>query len=259
MQHSKLIDNMTWSFSRLHMYEQCRYAFYLKYIEKREGESNFYASNGKSMHEVFESLFKQEIEINDCPKAYSDKFDLICEEVRPSVMENAYVKCIDYLCEMDDIDRETYEIIGVEMKLEFTIHGLKFQGYADLVIRNKITGEVILVDHKQATHFMKKDGVTPLKGQLDNYLAYKKQMYIYCMGLRKQYGIQLDKLAWHHFKDGGAVTVIPYEENEEIEAINWAMSVIDEIKHDETFEAIHSYMSCKELCDFRNDCEYQGM
>ena len=63
--------------------------------------------------------------------------------------------------------KEKYEIIGVELKLEFKIGKYKFVGYADLVVRNKESGEVILVDHKQATHFMKKDG-TPLKNQLEN-------------------------------------------------------------------------------------------
>lgn len=257
MSYIKELNKMTFSFSRLHMYEQCPYAFYLKYIEKRDGESNFYAENGKCMHEVFENLFTDKTSLEDCPRLYNEKFDLICETVRPNIMENTYMKCIDYLCEMDGLDKDTYEIIGVEMKLEFKIGKYKFQGYADLVVRNKKTGEVILVDHKQATHFMKKDGVTPLKNQLENFIAYKKQMYLYCKGLLEQHGIKVSKMIWNHFKDGGLLTTIPYIESEMKETEEWAINLIETIKKDKQFAEQKSYMTCRELCDFRNDCEFQ--
>lgn len=251
------IENMTFSFSRANTAETCLYAFYKKYIEGEVGESNFYASNGRAMHEVFEELFNNKITIDECPHAYNQKFDLICERVKSSIMENTYIKCIDYLCEMDDIDRDKYEIIGVEMKLVFKIGDIDFQGYADLVVRNRKTGEVILVDHKQATRFMKKDGVTPLKNQLANFLAYKKQMYCYCKGLLEQHGIKVDKLAWHHFKDGGEITLIPFNQQEMDESLQWVIDTVEKIKIEEDFEPTQSYMMCKQLCDFRNSCEYQ--
>lgn len=255
MSYAKLIDEMTFSFSRLHSYEQCPYLFYLKYIEKRVGESNFYAQNGKAMHEVFEELLTEKIKVDDCPSIYADKFDLICETERESIMESTYEKCIDYLCEIDDIDRDLYEVIGVEMNLEFKVGKYKFTGFADLVVKNKLTGEVILVDHKQAGHFLKKDG-TPLKNQLENFLAYKKQMYLYCKGLKDQHGIQVDKIVWHHFKDGGQPTVIPFVKEELDETIDWAKKLIAKIKKDKKFEYKDSYLMCKSLCDYRNDCEY---
>ena len=68
---------MTWSFSRLHAWEQCPYAFYLKYIEKREGESNYYASNGKCMHEVFEAILTDKITLDECTQYYADNYELI--------------------------------------------------------------------------------------------------------------------------------------------------------------------------------------
>ena len=117
-------------------------------------------------------------------------------------MDSTYEKCMDYLCTIDGIDSEKYEIIGVELKLNFTIEKYKFVGYADLVVRNKENNKVILVDHKQASHFLKKDG-TPLKNQIDNFLAYRHQMYMYCKGLKeisesmstRLYGIILKKMA----------------------------------------------------------------
>lgn len=255
MSYAKIIDEMTFSFSRIHAYEQCKFLFYLKYIEGREGESNFYAANGKAMHEVFEEVLTEKISIDDCTTAYAEKFDLICETEKQSIMDSTYEKCMDYLAEIEPIDKDKYEIIGVEMKLDFKVGKCKFVGYADLVVKDIETNEVILVDHKQAGHFLKKDG-TPLKNQLDNFLSYKKQMYLYCKGLKDQYGIQVDKIVWHHFKDLGQVTVIPFVQEEQDETVEWAKKLIAKIKRDKTFEHKESYLMCKSLCDYRNDCEY---
>lgn len=255
MRYAKLLNDMTWSFSRLHAWEQCPYAFYLRYIENREGESNYYAANGKCMHEVLEAVFKYEIKIDECTQLYADKYDLICEKTKQSVMDSTYEKCMDYLCEIDGIDSEKYEIIGVELKLEFKIGKYKFVGYADLVVKNKENGEVILVDHKQAKHFMKKDG-TPLKSQLENFLAYRHQMYIYCKGLKDCMGINVDKIVWHHFKDDGVLTIIPFVQEEYEETMQWAVCTIEKIKKDKSFESNKSFVMCSSLCDYRNDCEY---
>ena len=248
---------MTWSFSRLHAWEQCPYAFYLKYIEQRDGESNYYAANGKCMHEVFEAILTNQIPLDECTQCYADKYDLICETTKQSTMDSTYEKCIDYLCTIDGIDLEKYEILGVELKLDFNIGKYKFVGYADLVVKNKKSGEIILVDHKQATHFMKKDG-TPLKNQLENFLAYRHQMYIYCKGLKDCFGIDVNKIIWHHFKDNGELTIIPFEADEYEETLQWAVNTIEKIKKDKKFLNKRSYVLCSSLCDYRNDCEYKN-
>lgn len=256
MNYSNILDDMTWSFSRLHSWEQCPYAFYLKYIEKREGESNYYASNGKCMHEVFEAILKNKITLDECTTFYADNYELICETTKQSTMDSTYEKCMDYLCVIQDIDLRKYEIIGVELKLDFKIGKYKFIGYADLVVRNKENGEVILVDHKQATHFLKKDG-SPLKNQLNNFLSYKKQMYMYCKGLKEALDINVDKIVWHHFKDNGELTIIPFETDEYEETMRWVIDTIEQIKNDKEFINKSSFVMCSSLCDYRNDCEYQ--
>lgn len=172
-------------------------------------------------------------------------------------MDNTYEKCMDYLCSIDDFDNKKYEILGVEVKLEFKIGKYDFVGYADLVVKNKENGEVILIDHKQATHFMKKDG-TPLKNQLENFLAYRHQMYIYCKGLKECLDIDVDKIVWHHFKDNGELTIIPFVKDEYEETMKWATDTIESIKKDKKFINNPSYVMCSSLCDYRNDCEYKN-
>ena len=257
MGYASILNKMTWSFSRLHAYESCPYSFYMRYIEEREPESNFYAENGHCMHETFEAVLSNKIPIEQCIEFYTEKYEEICAQEKQSIMDKTFEKCVDYLSVMSDIDREKYEIIGVEMKLNFRILKYNFIGFADLVVKNKDTGRIILVDHKQATHFLKKDG-TPLKNQLENFLAYKHQMYLYCIGLKLQFGIDVDEIVWHHFKDDGKLTIIPFNQKECDESKEWAVNLIKKIKKDKKFESLKSYIMCSSLCNYRHDCEYNS-
>lgn len=249
------LDDKIWSFSSLHTYEQCPYSFYLKYIEKRQGESNFYAENGQCMHEVFEGICSGRIDVEDCTEAYADKYGEICYTTKKSIMDNTFEKCMDYLCGVSVISPE-YEVLGTEIELRFKIGKYSFVGYADLVVRNRKNGEVILVDHKQASHFLKKDG-TPLKTQQENYETYKKQMYLYCKGLRECMDLTVNKIVWHHFKDDGKLTIIPFNTEDYVASIEWATNTIEQIKKDVEFCSKESYMMCFSLCEYRNDCEYK--
>lgn len=248
---------MTFSFSREHLWEQCPYAFYCKYIEQRSGESNFYASNGKIMHSIFERLLKHEISLDDVASIYQEEFDLICETTKESTMGNTFNKCMDYLCVIDEIDESKYEIIGVELRLVFKIGKYDFVGYADCVLREIETGRIILIDHKSADGFFKKDNITPLKNQEESFKAYKHQMYIYCKGLKECFGYDVDTIVWHHFKQDGKLSIIQFNKEEYEETLKWAIETIEKIKKDKTFNCNKSYMMCYQLCDFRNDCEYK--
>ena len=255
MSYKKKLDSMTWSFSRLSTYEKCPYAFYLRYIIEELGTGNFYASNGKAMHEVLEGLAKKKIKLADAISVYLDKFDLICETVNPHTMESICDKCVDYLCELELIDEDRYEIIGVEVKLRFKIGKYEFVGYADLILRDKLTGKVILIDHKSSDHFFKKDG-TPLANQKENFLSYRHQMYLYCIGIEVEFGFLPDLCIWNHFKDGGKLSKIEFNQDDFLETKEWALSLIKEIYKDKKFSASPEFFRCAKICDFREDCDY---
>ena len=66
--YAKALQDMTWSFSRIHSYEQCPYEFYLNYLFKDEdghriyeGEDNFYGAFGSFCHELLAAVFNREI------------------------------------------------------------------------------------------------------------------------------------------------------------------------------------------------------
>jgi len=258
MAYEKLIDGMTHSFSRMSVYDSCPYEYYLEYLENdpdRPKQDNFYAENGSACHTVFEELLNKKISLNDAGEKYSELFSEIEEQTRESIMDSTFEKCMDYIVSLQPLP-EKYEILGVEKRLKFKIDHYKFVGFADLILRDKETGEVILVDHKSSKHFFKKDGVTPLKNTEEEFLSYKKQMYLYAKGIKDCMGLQVDKIVWHHFKDGGALSVIPFKQEELDGTIDWVIETIAKIKADDEFPPKLSHFRCQELCPYRSTCEY---
>lgn len=256
MSYKKILDKTLWSFSTLRLYEQCPYAFYCKKIENREAEQNFFAENGSVMHGIFEELLNGKYSLAEAPAVYQNRFELICNKTRLSTMDKTFEKCMDYLCSAKAFDVERYELLGVEQKLNFKIGKYAFIGVADCIIRDKEKGMVILVDHKSNDHFMKKDGLL-LKSQQGHFLTYKKQMYLYCKGLQDCLGLHVDKIVWHHFKDKGELTVIPFCQHDYEETLDWAVDTIKRIYSDRSFQNRMSYMLCGQLCGYRGDCEYR--
>ena len=251
------LDKMIWSFSRLHLYEQCPYAFYLKYIEGREDEQNFYAENGSAMHSTFEGLLNHELTLEDAPGYYMEQFECIDSDgISDNTRENIFGKCLNYLCSVDSGFEEKYEILGVELKCSFKVGRKEFRGFIDLLMRNRKTNEIIVLDHKSADHFLKKNG-EPLKNREDDFKAYKHQMYLYCKGVYEQYKQFPSKIMWHHFKDDGKLTVIDFNMSDYEETIQWAKDLVKQIYKDKDFAEMKSYMMCKQLCGFRNNCDYK--
>ena len=77
--YEKEIDAMTFSFSRCHSFEGCKYEWYLNYIlvdehhrPLYESEQNFYAAFGKFCHELLEKIFKKEMTVEQAAQRYID-------------------------------------------------------------------------------------------------------------------------------------------------------------------------------------------
>ena len=67
---------------------------------------------------------------------------------------------------------ENYEILGVEEKVEFTINGKDFIGYIDLLVKDKKTNEIIIIDHKSASLKILKNGKIS-KSDQQHFLEFK--------------------------------------------------------------------------------------
>ena len=254
--YKEILDKITFSFSTLHQYEQCPYAFYNRKIDGTElNEGNFYSDAGGYMHDIQAQIFANQLNLDDALNYYIENYDNnVCYTAKQSTMDKKYEQGADYLAALDLSELDNYEILGVEKEVHFELQGYKFIGFIDLLLQNKISGEIILVDHKSSDHFMKKDG-KPLKNQLSNFEAYSKQMYLYSYPIYQEYGKYPSRIVWNHFYEQ-TITNIPFVKENYDKTLNWAVDIIHKIYQDEEFAAHLNYMMCHVLCGYRNSCEY---
>lgn len=257
------IDGMIWSHSRVSSYVQCPYSFYLRYIinddEQYLSEGNYYAEVGLYVHSILEKIYKGELEYDDALQYFIDNFeDNVFYETRQSIMDKTYMACLEYFSEVDLDITEEAEILGVELEIKTTVDGYDFTGYIDLLLRNKNSGDIFIIDHKSSSYPFKQDGITVRKKEQDNFMKYKHQMYLYCKYVHDAYGGYPKWIVWNHFKDK-KFAKIPFDENEYHEALDWYISQIHNIENDNEFEANCEYFYCTQLCNFRASCEYKTM
>ncbi len=263
---SEKLDGMVWSHSRVTSYAQCPYSFYLKYIVNNDdlylSEGNFYADSGLFVHKIHEMMYKGEISPRDTLLYFIEEFENnVFYTAKESIMDRNFELCAAYFRESDLMDwLKPFEIIGVEEEIRTNLvdergKNYPFIGFIDLAIRNKETGDIYIIDHKSSKYPFKKDGKSLLKQAEKDFEKYKHQMYLYAKYIYEKYGKYPKKLMWNHFKDQ-KVAAIDFDENELAKSIKWYIDTIHEIENDETFEAKEDFFYCKNLCAFRNSCEY---
>ena len=253
--YKEILDDFVWSYSRLKLYITCPYAFYRHYICGEDGEQNYYAANGSLVHDLFNRVIRGELPIGALPESYIEEYDYITETTYKSTMDKTFDSCLSYLCEIDENILDGYEVIGSEIKQHFSVCGYDFIGFIDLLLKDKSTGELVLVDHKASSKFLKKNG-QPYANMKESYESYSIQMYLYCIAIKNTFGKYPAKIVWHHFKDG-SIDVVPFDIKGIENAKNWVLDTLEAIENDESFECNKSYIMCSQLCDFRNDCEYK--
>lgn len=253
---------MVYSFSTLTMYETCPYSFYLRKKEKVEGERNGYAEIGSYAHSLLEKMLKKEMTVDealdDCANNF---FDYITDtSINDNTLNAKYVALCEYLSEINEKVLDGYEIVSTEKMMWWNVDKYRMCGVVDLLLRNKKTGKLVLVDHKSSPHYLKKDG-KPLKSQLNNFTKYKKQMYLYAHAIKQEYGEYPAVIAWNHFLDGGSITSIQFCEKDLEDTLAWAEEIIRKIEDDHEFlPNTGSYVMCNMYCDYRNGiCEYKGL
>lgn len=262
MSYSNEIDGMRWSYSRVTAYEQCPYEWYLHYIVQDEDEypeeQNYFAQVGGFVHKILAKVFDGKLNADDAFNYFIENFDYnVTTTTYGNIMDSTYEKCAEYFSDADSIKNlvGNCDIVGVEQKAEFELEGRKFIGFIDLLLRDKYDNRFVVVDHKSGEYPFKANG--EVKANAKSFDKYKKQLYLYAHWVHEKYGEFPKTLAWNHFKDGGKVASIQFDEDEYKDAISWFTSEIERIKQDEDFEPKKDYFYCNNLCAFRNSCEYK--
>ena len=259
--YSDKINGMTWSFSRITSYIQCKYQFYLKYIvcddEAYLPEGNFYAEVGSYVHEILEKIFNKQLDVNDASQYFVDHFDEnVFYEIQKKQMDKSFEQCAEYFADLEVDWLNEFAVCGVEKKIDIEIEGYKFTGYIDLLLQDKDTGDYIVIDHKSAKYPLSKRTHKVLKAQEESFEKYKKQMYLYCNAIKKEYGVFPKYIMWNYFKENDAVKIC-FNEKEYNEAIRWFIDAIHDIEKENDFEPTIDFFYCNNLCEFRNSCEYK--
>lgn len=257
-------EQMVWSFSRIHSHEQCPYEFYLNYLLKDEDgnriydrDDNFYGVFGSFCHELLEQILTKEITIDDAYIKYQEEFDdhLSVFDIKDSTKEKYFYLGLSYFSNLTFDWLDQYEILGVEKEVRFQVDKYKFVGFIDLLIREKSTGKIIVIDHKSSEYPLGKRGGVK-KAKQKSYDSYKRQLYLYSKAVYEEYGQFPDVLAWNYFREEKWLD-LPFIKNEYEESLKWAVDTIHKIKSDTEFPANIEHFYCKNLCGFRNNiCEY---
>lgn len=255
--NSFILDGMTWSYSRLSSFDNCKYEWKRHYIDCEDGENNGLAEAGTLMHQLLEEYSNGSLDIFDMEWEFARRFDEAVPDSFPpnkyvNLRESYYKKGIKYLEEFSGILPGGYEVLGVEKKVRFEIAGKPFVGYIDLLAKDS-DGAIICVDHKSSSAKVLKNG-KPSKAFAEKLVGYKRQLYLYCKALIDD-GLKPDFLCWNFFNEG-IIYKIPFDEAEYCDAILWAGNVINEIEKEEEFEPNIDYFYCHNLCMYRHSCEH---
>lgn len=254
-----IIDQMTWSFSRLNsFYSNCRYEWYMSYIERMDQAEGFFAQFGKFCHEILEKYIRGDLSIFDISQYYVEHFfEEVTQDAPPNksvdLKQSYYEKGLEYFNNID-FDLDNYEVLGVEKEVHFNIDKYPFIGFIDVLLRDKADGKLILCDHKSSTiHRLKSGGIS--KSDMPHFQEFKRQQYLYSKAVMEEYGDKhpIKELRWNMFKDRDMFT-IPFDKDEFDEACNWALDTIHLIEEEEIWAPSPKSFYCNFMCSMRNNC-----
>lgn len=249
-----IISTMEWSFSRLNSFKQCPYEWKAMYIDCEDKEDGFFSEYGSFCHSLLEKYFKGKLSELNISQKYEQGFDkAVPHEAPPNkidLRQSYYDKGLEYFNNLN-FDKSAYEILGVEKKVSFKIDNYKFVGFIDLLLKDKTTGEIIIVDHKSSTLKFKKNGEVS-KTEEEHFKTFKRQLYLYSIPIIKKYS-KVDKLRWNLFKMQKQYET-PWDKDNFEEAIMWAKQMLFMISIEKRFAPNPDFYYCNFLCSQRNNC-----
>ena len=247
-----LIEDMTWSYSRLGSFKDCPYRFFLRYISKCKDEPQFYAEYGSFIHRLIEQYYRGEITKQEMQTVFLSDFSTEVKGKRPNkdIVKKYIQKGSEYLGSFEPFP---YKMVDVEMKVEFHIGGSPFVGYIDFLGIDE-EGNYIVIDNKSRDLKPRSKRKTPTvkDKELDQML---RQLYLYSSAVKEKYGKFPTKLCFNCFKAGVFIEE-PFNEEAYDEAIHWAEKTIELIKGTEDFYPMQDYFACNFLCGVNEECLY---
>jgi len=246
-----LIDDMTWSYSRVECFNDCPYRWFLTYICKESGVPQFYSSYGTFIHKLIEQYYRGEITKEEMHLRFLIDFSKEVQGVRPK--ESTVKKYIEQGNEyLKGFEPFPFDMIDVESRVEFDIDGIPFVGIIDYI--GEKDGDIYIVDNKSRDLRPRSGRKTPTQNDkdLDDTL---RQLYIYSTAVKQKYGKFPRALCLNCFRTGVFIKE-QFDEQKYNEAIEWAKTSIERIKNADEFYPNVEFFGCQYICNHYSDCCY---
>lgn len=250
--YAPVIQDMTWSYSRIKSFYDCPYRWYLRYIRKlKSNEDMFFANYGTFMHKMIEMYLKGEKTPKQLSELYLQNFKDEVKGHAPSkqVFANYFTSGLRYLKELQPFP---YNVVAVEKRVDFAVYGIPFIGYIDLL--GEKNGNLYVIDNKSRTlkPRNKRGRVTKTDEELDSYL---KQLYLYSIAVEREYGKFPKALCFNCYRIPLLIEE-PFSNQEYVESKIWFTNSVNEITNETDFRPNAEFFKCRHLCEMQNYCEY---
>lgn len=247
-----ILQSMTYSYSSISCFETCKLNFYYNYIEKRERLNGVFGEFGSLCHEVIERYMRKELEIfelaQEFKKLYPRKITFSFPPY-PANMEQNYFSFGLNFFENFNFDRDDYQVLMIEDKLETNWEGINLVVKPDLVVLDKKKNKVILIDYKSSA-VIGKDGKVDQK----KIEPYKNQLNMYAYFITAISGIRIDDIKIWALRNDKFIDIIKTKDTEE-KVQNWIRNTVKNIKEEKDWTAnnTNTYF-CSWLCSSRDGC-----
>ena len=240
------------SHSQLVSVEECPYAYYLLKAAGIKPVENAFAQAGILAHQLLEGWAKGEIAIRDLPVLWTQRFNQAVTAEFPHYLAvkgyatKLFESILTYFKHFEGFP--DYVIVGAEQKFQSSIAGERFVGIADLILRNKNTGKLVIVDFKSCS----------LSSFKKNKVQMYRQLLLYSKHCADTFGEFPEKLRFELIKEN-TYDECPFDREDFVAARLWAETVINDIiKKDlpDWFEVRPEFFRCTNLCNCRNECIY---
>jgi len=254
--YTEQLMQLNFSNSSVNTFDTCAYQFFLTYINKVPKVGNFFSDYGSFIHSVIEKYLNGELEIWDMLDYYQKNFSENIKNSPPVFMRTAWNDYYDAgsnFFENFDFDKSEFESIHLEDFVKGTDRGINITIKPDLVLKDKTTGELTILDFKTSEITNKKGVVDKKKLQ-----GYQDQLnlYVYFLFQFKNLEIKHCKLWFirsNTFFDWDFEQYLVQDTLDKFVNSAKMIQQADEFP----FNNSNSFM-CNQLCGVRNDCEYRA-
>lgn len=212
-----------------------------------EEEQNAYAQYGTLAHAILEEWACGNLPAEKMAEEWERRHDIEVSAPYPpypkGYREKAYKQGLDYFKNFSGFGDDK-EVISTEKQYFTTIGGCKFRGIIDLVLHDKNTKVLSILDHKSKS-----------LASYNKDRTIMRQLYCYAKLIYEKSGEYPNELLFNLFKEGGVIIEEPFNMKSYEEALRWVEMNIACISMETKWEPVYQKMFCQNLCGVRKYCQ----